>query len=154
MAVFDFIIDSFITKGISEGLSANAIQAALSANNLGVRRTDLLARIRELGNIPARASVLKYLPNAAKPSKANITLGGNYQTKPYLSSVDINLYNPDTGEYFTLYRKISSNTLLSAGQLKELAQGQLLDKLASSNLEVKSSYITTVFARSDIYKRL
>lgn len=151
MATFSFIIDQFIGKGIAEGLSANAIQAALQANNLGVRRTDLLQRVRELSNVPAQASVLKFLPNGARPSQANITKGGSFQNKPYLSTVELKLFNEDTGEYFTYYRQISSNDLLTAGELKEAASDVLNERLATSNVSIQSSYVTSVFARSDIY---
>lgn len=151
MDPFSFIIDQFIGKGIAEGLSANAIQTALSAAGLGIRRTDLLARVRELSNVPQQASVLKYLPNGARPSQANITKGGSFQNKPYLSTVELKLYNEDTGEYFTYYRNISSNDLMTAGELKQAASDVLNERLATSNISLQSSYVTSVFARSDIY---
>lgn len=121
MAAFDYIIDQFISKGLSQNLTGNAIQKALQDAGLGVRRQDLQSRIRELQNVPQRASVLRFVPNSKMPSAAQFTEGGNYMKNNYLYHVRIDAVDNNTGENLTWYQMISSNSLITPGEAKSTA---------------------------------
>lgn len=150
MAIFDFITDQFILKGITQGLSGNAIQKALTANGLGVRRTDLLSRIAQLSNVPQRASVLRFVPNGAYPGQDLFTVGGSYQTKPYLYTVRMDVVDNVTGERRTMWRQISSSDVLTPGEAKEAAEDNISTADSNHDVTVDTQALETVFVRQDL----
>lgn len=130
MPAFEWITDQFILKGVNQGLSANTIQRMLTAQGLGVRRTDLLARVRQLKDVPQKASLLRYVNNDKYPTSNLLTPGGNYQQHNYVYHVRFDVYGSALpGESDTLYQIVSSDVPLTVGEAKSIA----LDRLPFTN---------------------
>jgi len=144
MAVFDYIIDQFILKGVNEGLSGNVIQRALQTAGLGVRRADLQARIRELTNVPIKASVLKYIPNGSYASPNTLTQAGSYQSKNYFYRLQLTMKDDETGEITLNYYNISSDEELTIGEAKDIANEKYQKGTSGSNQTIISTVVTSV----------
>lgn len=151
MAIFDFITDQFILSGLRQGLSGNAIQKALTANGLGVRRADLQGRIRELTSAVRNASVLKYVNKSSYPTTALYTKGGSYQSKQYLYSVRIELTDPETGETSIRYQNISSAKELTIGEAEDVATQNLLKNNPDYEKQITNAYVETLFQQPSYY---
>lgn len=111
----------FINQGLALGLSANEIARTLSTAGLGVRRTDLLSYVRTAKNAFGAATYQKGLKGDILPNPSNFSGSRYFMKRRYAYVVQITGHNPITGESGTVFRTISTDTVLTNDQWEQEA---------------------------------
>ena len=143
MAVLELLLDEllpsarvalpFVQSMVEDGLSTTDIQAALSEAGLGVRRTDLLALVRGIRGIEESRSYLESVRDTFRPDPSRLPSPIVNTLRTYSFQVRLTGRDADTGELRDERVTISTNTLLTAREIKDAALS-LIPDLAAGEL--------------------
>ncbi len=111
----------FIESGLARGLSSTALQSELSAAGLGVRRTDLLEAIRSIKGMEVAADRLKSVRYDYTVDPSKLPFAVTRQLREYSFRVKVSGLNPLSGAYEDRFYNISSNDLMTRGEIEEVA---------------------------------
>jgi len=97
-------------------LSTNRIQSILRESGLGIRRTDLLSQVRHYRGEEPSKEYIKALKNDVLPDASRFAASARKMETNYQYTVRLAALDPNTGERTTLYRTVSTNTVLTKNQ--------------------------------------
>jgi len=106
---------------VEQGLTSTDIQAALSEAGLGVRRTDLLSLVRGIKGIEQPRTYLESVRDDFRPDPTRLPNPIVNTLRTYSFQVGITGRDSETGELRTERVTISTNTLLTAREIKNMA---------------------------------
>lgn len=122
----------FVERMVAEGLSATVIQdtlgelgSAVAPGFRGVRRTDLLSLIRGIKDIAETGPFLRSVRDDRTPDPARLKPPVTTTLRTYSFKVAISGIDPETGEEKLAHVTISTERLLTAGQIKAAALGMV-----------------------------
>lgn len=111
----------FISRGVREGLSANAIGRALTAQGAGIRRADLLTLYRRESEIWTHGQNLRYLNLTAKPNVGNLPEALTTIRRQYSYVVELRGRSLSDGSSVIRNVTVSTDKLLTRGEAEEIA---------------------------------
>lgn len=123
----------FVQSMVEQGLTSTDIQAALSEAGLGVRRTDLLSLIRGIKGIEESRTYLESVRDDFRPDPSRLPNPIVNTLRTYSFQVSLNGRDSETGELRTERVTISTNSLLTAREIKDMALS-LIPDLAAGEL--------------------
>lgn len=110
-----------VRRGVLEGLSANRIQDALTAGGLGIRRTTLLALIRELKGAEEAAGRLRFTRLDRLPDPSRLPEAITRLRRTYSFDVMLRGHNTLTGAEETRWVTVSLDELRSRRDIEDIA---------------------------------
>jgi hypothetical protein len=111
----------------ARGLSGNAIQRELSSLGLGVRRIELQAVLRDMRGASLAADRLKFVRHDRLPDPSRLAPAVWHQLRELSFKVRVQGYSPVTGEQESRYFNVSSDSLLTRGDIEGIALGYSVD---------------------------
>jgi hypothetical protein len=116
--------DIYIKSNAEAGVSANETLRQLQSLGLGMQRQAFLNTYRNYSEIPKKAEAVKYTPTKYLIPDELYTPAEGFISTNYRYTIKYDTVNPTTGESFTRYTRISSDTPLTANQV--LGEGALI----------------------------
>jgi len=113
----------FIQRGVREGLSANAIQKALQANDIHLRRTTVLDLVRRERELVSAGSSLKFLNLGSRPDPRRLPEALTAIRRRYSFTVEVRGTLLSNGESRTQNITVVSDRLLTRGEIEATASG-------------------------------
>ena len=112
----------YIKSNAISGISANETQRGLTALGWGMRRQTLQEVYRNYVGIPKKADAVKYTPKNNYIDSGNYVVNEGYMKMNYSYIIQYETLNPTTGELFTRYTSIVSDTPLRYGAVMDEAE--------------------------------
>ena len=114
--------DLYIKSNAINGISVNETQRGLTALGWGMRRQTLQGVYRDYAGIPKKADAMKYTPKNSFIDPSNYVDGKGYMKMNYSYVIEYQTLNPATGELFTRYTSIVSDTPIRYGAVMDEAE--------------------------------
>jgi len=111
----------FVRSMVEAGMTGDAIQAALPDLMGGMRRSDMFTLIRRIKDIADTGPMLGSVRNDRRPDPSRLPEPITRTLRTYSFQVRLSGRDAETGERRDEFVTISSNTLLTAGEIKALA---------------------------------
>ena len=127
-----------IQRGVSEGLSANAIQTTLRSAGMGIRRQTLLDTVRAIKGVETvggrlRSLRLDRVPDPRRMPEALTTLRRAFSFRVELRGVEI-----DTGNPFTRFVTVTLDSPRTRQRIEQLAEQFVLDEPKRYGIDLES----------------
>jgi hypothetical protein len=132
----------FIQRGVREGLSANAIQKSLSANDIHLRRTTILDLVRRERELVSAGSSLKFLNRNARPDPRRLPEALTSLRRQYSFTVEVRGTSLSNGESRVQNVTVVSDRLLTRGEIEDVAEGFATDGGERYGMNVDSLLLT------------
>lgn len=110
-----------IRRGVLDGLSSRLIQDALSAGGIGIRRTILLEKIRDIKSLEITSAPLRFMRKDRRPDPARLFEAKGMIRRQFGFNVRLRGEDPESGEKVTQWVTVSTNENLSRAQIEERA---------------------------------
>lgn len=123
----------FIVHGVSRGLSANSIGAALQAGGMGIRRSNLLTLVRAIRGTMDTAAIYQGLAGDVIPPSYIFHPAATFMRNPFAYILRVVVSNNITGLMGTRNITVSSPTALSNDQIADYAEEILLAEASAYN---------------------
>ena len=118
-----------IESGVTAGLSSRAINAAIvKATGSGVRRQTLLDIIREIKGIQTAGESLQFVRLDRAPNPSRVPTALTPIRRAFGSTVRIEGTLFDTGETITRHVQVTHDSVLTRGQIEDIAASFLEDE--------------------------
>ena len=118
-----------IESGVASGLSSRAINTAIQqATGAGLRRQVLLDVIREIRGIQIVGESLQFVRLDRRPDPARIPTALTPIRRAFGSTVRIEGRLLETGELVTRHVQVTHDSVLTRGQIEDIAAGFLEDE--------------------------
>jgi len=127
---------SFLRSGAREGLSASSVLDTLRETGLGYRRTDFLKDYRNYGRIPAQYETMKYVAADKRMADYNYIGVPRFQKANYAYVVDVEVYNPATGDTFDMRTTVASDQALTRAQARTAGLEAVLPSIDNSKFDI------------------
>lgn len=127
-----------IQRGVSEGLSARAIQTTLSSAGLGIRRQTLLDTVRRIKDVEGRGQRLRFIrsdrtPDPRRLPEALTTLRRSFSFRVELRGVDFG-----TGDPFTRFVTVALDKPLTRQEIERKAEQFILDEPKRYGIDIET----------------
>ena len=110
-----------VVSGVAAGLSANRIGEALRLGGLGINRGVLLELVRAAKGIEAAAVQLRNIRLDRRPDPSRLPEAAHSILRNYSFRVQVTGTDTATGQPIRRHITISTDTVLTRGQLEDLA---------------------------------
>jgi len=134
----------FIQSGVRQGLSANAIGKALTAQGAGVRRSELLSLVRREADIWTHGQNLRYLNLNSRPNIDTLPEALTTIRRQFSYVVELRGQSLSDGSAVIRNVTVSSDKLLTRGEAEEIASLYAEEGAHQYGLEVDSVLLTSV----------
>lgn len=132
----------FIQRGVREGLSANAIQKALAANDVHLRRSTILDLVRKERELVSAGSSLKFLNQNSRPDPRRLPEALTAIRRQYSFTVEVRGTSLSSGESRVQNITVVSDRLMTRGEIEDTATGFAEDGGERYGMEVDSVLLT------------
>jgi hypothetical protein len=127
----------FIERGVAEGLSSRSIERAIRAGGLAApRRQVLLDIMRGYREIAERSSVLKYLKLENRPDVSRMASALTRIQRAYSFTMEVRGVISGTNEPLVRHVTVSSDSVLTRGEMEESAATAVLSGQERYGIEV------------------
>jgi hypothetical protein len=133
----------FIRSGVAQGLSANRLQATLTGTAYAVRRTDLLAAIRQVTGEQLAGDRLKFVRKDRYPDPARLQTAATTTLRRYSFVAQVRGFDPQTGQSDRRWVTVSTSNLMTVGDMESLAAEIAADPEVYTPFETEDVLITS-----------
>ncbi len=127
-----------ITRGVSAGLSSRAINAAITAaEGSGLRRQVLLDVMREIRGIQSVGESLQFVCLDRIPNPSRIPTALTPIRRAFGSTVRVQGTLLGTGELVTRHIQVTHDTVLTRGQIEDIATSFIEDEEAEYGIDLE-----------------
>lgn len=138
----------FISRGVAEGMSSEAIIKALRETGLSYRRQDMLADIRSVREgAKVREEFRTMTPDTPVDPDRYAMWEWNIK-EPYLYQVALSVTDRQTGKTELQYYGVLSDRVLTRREAEEIATSAMAAMLEAYNKEVKRGVLSNVFVKT------
>jgi hypothetical protein len=137
----------FLEELVKRGWGSSQIQDWLRQAGYGYRRADLLADIREIKGIEARAVTFRSIRLTALPTPRTVHDTTKHLARPFLFTARVNFYDPVTGQSGYHYYSMPLSKLRTRGVLE-----QRLIELASQQAKQYGFVVTGLEGQTVVHR--
>lgn len=138
----------FIERSVRTGVSSTALQSALAARGMGVRRTDLLDAIRHVRGVSRRTNALASVRRDRRPDPMRIAIARTNIRRKFSFTLRIRGSADGTGERIERFITISTDKVLSRQELEETAAGVVDAERSNYPFEIDTVTLVTAVRRA------
>lgn len=128
----------FIERSVRTGMSSTALQSALAARGMGVRRTDLLDAIRHVRGVERRTNALASVRRDRKPDPSRIAIARTNIRRNFSFTVRVRGFDMVSGDLTERFVTITSDSVLSRQELEDAARAMLEEGVSNYPMDIKS----------------
>lgn len=119
-------------------LSANRILGILQQGGMGIRRTDLLKIVRAIRDQEPSKEYIQSLKNHVMPDPSRFAAFEGKMSTNYKYTVELKGVDARTGEPTTLYRVVSTNSVLTKNQVYDMLSTAIEENPANYQYQFES----------------
>lgn len=132
-----------IKRGVREGLSSRALQTALRASGLGLRRQTLLDIMRAERGVERAASQLRFLSPTFRPNPARLPTAITKIRRQYSFTVEVRGTLMSTGETIVQNITIATDKLLRRQEMEAMATQVVEDNSDRYGVDIQQSVLVS-----------
>jgi len=128
-------VAGYLMKGLEQAMSGRSILGVLRDEGLGYRTQDFYKDVGLVNSALETWDRLKYVRRDAVPSASRYLPSRTILPDRYTTTIRFKALNPDTGEWHTIHKHVSHDTLRTRGELEAEAEDAF--KAGPSPWEIK-----------------
>ena len=138
----------FIERSVRTGVSSTALQSALSARGMGVRRTDLLDAIRHVRGVERRSNALASVRKDRKPDPTRIAIARTNIRRSFSFVVRVRGFDMVSGELTERFVTITSDKVLSRQEIEDAAQDMFEEGVSNYPMDIQNVTLQKALRRA------